>query len=254
MSIQTAERSTHIDPSENTNFQRHLIAYKEATKYVTGHLLELGSGEGYGIQELRPFVKQYLALDKYKPNFDFEKFDVTFENCTFPNLDKIADNTYDCVVSFQVVEHIEDDFTFISEIYRVLKPGGKLILTTPNRLMSITRNPWHIREYDAKSMAALISSKFKSFEMLGIDGNDRVKDYYRKNKISVEKITRFDVFNLQYNLPRWMLKIPYDLLNRYNKNKLLTNSGPLSDTINFSDFLIRSFDDTCMDFFIIATK
>jgi len=135
-----------------------------------------------------------------------------------------------------------------------LKPGGKLILTTPNRLMSITRNPWHIREYDAQSMAALISSRFNSFEMLGIDGNDLIKDYYKKNKISVEKITRFDVFNLQYNLPRWALKIPYDLLNRYNKNKLLTNNGSLSGSIKFSDFLIRPFDNTCLDFFIIATK
>ena len=34
------------------------------------------------------------------------------------------------------------------------------------------------------------------------------------------KITRFDIFNLQYILPRWMLQIPYDILNRLNRKKL----------------------------------
>ena len=50
--LQTAERSTGLDPSENVVFQRHLVAYKEAAKIVSGTVLEIGSGEGYGIREL----------------------------------------------------------------------------------------------------------------------------------------------------------------------------------------------------------
>ena len=50
--LQTAERSTNLDPSENVIFQRHLIAYKEAAKIISGTVLEIGSGEGYGILEL----------------------------------------------------------------------------------------------------------------------------------------------------------------------------------------------------------
>ena len=52
--LQTAERSSHLDSSENVIFQRHLIAYKEAAKLVRGTILEVGSGEGYGIRELAP--------------------------------------------------------------------------------------------------------------------------------------------------------------------------------------------------------
>ena len=44
--LQTAERSSHLDPSENVIYQRHLIAYKEAAKIINGSVLEIGSGEG----------------------------------------------------------------------------------------------------------------------------------------------------------------------------------------------------------------
>ena len=65
--LQTAERSTHLDPSENVVFQRHLIAYKEAAKIISGTVLEIGSGEGYGIMELAPFADKFIAVDKYEP-------------------------------------------------------------------------------------------------------------------------------------------------------------------------------------------
>ena len=63
--LQTAERSSHLDPSENVMYQRHLIAYKEAAKIVSGTVLEVGSGEGYGIMELAPITEKYIAVDKY---------------------------------------------------------------------------------------------------------------------------------------------------------------------------------------------
>ena len=65
--LQTAERSTGLDASENVVFQRHLVAYKEAAKIVSGTVLEIGSGEGYGIKELAPHCDKYLAVDKFEP-------------------------------------------------------------------------------------------------------------------------------------------------------------------------------------------
>ena len=47
-----------------------------------------------------------------------------------PPLHNIESNSIDYVVTFQVIEHIQDDNYFLEEIYRVLKPGGKLLLTT----------------------------------------------------------------------------------------------------------------------------
>ena len=64
--LQTAERSSQLDSSENVIFQRHLIAYKEAAKIINGTVLEIGSGEGYAIAELAEKSNQYIAIDKYK--------------------------------------------------------------------------------------------------------------------------------------------------------------------------------------------
>ena len=63
--LQTAERSSHLDPSENVIYQRHVIAYKEAAKIISGTVLEIGSGEGFGIAELAPQTEHYIAVDKY---------------------------------------------------------------------------------------------------------------------------------------------------------------------------------------------
>ena len=79
-------------------------------------------------------------------------------------------------------------------------------------------------------------------------------EYYNKNKASVHKITRFDVFNLQYVLPRQLLQIPYDLLNRMNRKKLLQNNTGLVSDIKMEDYTVQAADDQCFDWFYVATK
>ena len=220
--MQTAERSSHLDPSENVIFQRHMIAYKEASKLISGTVLEIGCGEGYGISELVNFSKKYIGVDKFDTFISEEikkNNDIVFHKMEIPPLLNIEANSIDFVVTFQVIEHIQDDHYFLKEIFRVLKPGGKLLLTTPNKLMSLSRNPWHIREYTPFEMNDILSKYFAKTQVNGVYGNDLVMKYYKKNKESVEKITRFDIFNFQYILPRWILQTPYDILNRFNRKK-----------------------------------
>ena len=62
--------------------------------------------------------------------------DIVFHKMEIPPLQNIESDSVDFVVTFQVIEHIQDDNFFLEEIHRVLKPGGILLLTTPNKLMS----------------------------------------------------------------------------------------------------------------------
>ena len=255
--LQTAERSSHLDPSENVIYQRHLIAYKEAAKLVSGTVLEVGSGEGYGIMELAPKADHYIAVDKYNTEISDElkkENNITFIQAEVPPLKGIEDNSVDFVVTFQVIEHIQDDKMFLREIYRVLKPGGKVILTTPNSVMSLTRNPWHIREYNPKQMEDVLKILFDTYELKGVFGNDKVMDYYNKNKESVRKITRFDILNFQYWLPRWLLQIPYDLLNRFNRHSLQDANEGIVNSLVYNDYSICTSNSDCLDHFCIATK
>ena len=255
--LQTAERSSHLDPSENVMYQRHLIAYKEAAKIVSGTVLEVGSGEGYGIMELAPITEKYIAVDKYDTQISDklnEENDITFIKTEVPPLKGIDNDSVDFVVTFQVIEHIQNDELFLKEINRVLKPGGKLIMTTPNIKMSLTRNPWHIREYNLQQMGNIVKSVFEKFELKGIFGNEKVMDYYQKNKESVAKITRWDILNMQYWVPGWLLRIPYDILNRFNRQNLQDHNKDIVNTVEYTDYKIEESNNKCLDHFVVATK
>ena len=255
--MQTAERSSHLDPSENVIFQRHMIAYKEASKLISGTVLEIGCGEGYGISELVKFSEKYIGVDKFDTSISEEikkNNDIVFHKMEIPPLLNIEANSIDFVVTFQVIEHIQDDHYFLKEIFRVLKPGGKLLLTTPNKLMSLSRNPWHIREYTPFEMKDILSKYFAKTQVNGVYGNDLVMEYYKKNKESVKKITRFDIFNFQYILPRWILQVPYDILNRFNRKKLKSDNENVVSLVKVDDYSILDSTENCLDYFCIATK
>jgi hypothetical protein len=143
---------------------------------------------------------------------------------------------------------------FLSELKRVLKPGGKLIMTTPNILMSLTRSPWHVREYTPSQMSNIVKSIFSNVELKGIFGNEKVMQYYKQNKESVARITKWDILNMQYWLPRWLLQIPYDILNRFNRHSLEDNNENLVNSISYNDYSVMESSEICLDHFVLATK
>jgi hypothetical protein len=142
----------------------------------------------------------------------------------------------------------------VSEIHRVLKPGGKFLCTTPNKKMSLSRNPWHIREYYPQELKDLLLVNFSDVETLGVFGGPKAMEYYEKNKKSVNRIMRFDIFKMQYWLPRWILRVPYDLMNRRNRNKLLEKNQDLTSDLTTSDFYIQEVNEKSLDLYYISTK
>ena len=124
--------------------------------------------------------KSYRAIDKIKSVIDdlsLKYRNNNFSTSNFPPLDEIQDNSFDTIISFQVIEHINDDELFISEIKRILRPGGIALITTPNIKMTLTRNPWHIREYTSKQLRDLCEKYFSSVEVNGISGNEKAVSY-----------------------------------------------------------------------------
>lgn len=252
MAIKTAERVSR-DVTDNFVFQRSKLAYVEAAKRVGGRVLEIGTGTGYGIDIIAPNVEHFVTMDKTRSEeLGAMPANVEFKEGVVPPL-PFADESFDYVVSFQVIEHIKRDKEFVREVHRVLKKGGKFIVSTPNRPMSLTRNPWHVREYTAEQFGALLSS-FAEVEALGVGGNERVWSYYEKNRESVQRITRFDIFRMQWWMPRWVLQIPYDILNRLNRRKLHSENRTLTENISMEDYSLQNVDNKSFDLFYIATK
>ncbi len=256
MAIYTTEITSDQIASDNPIHQRLLKAYVEAVPLISGDLLELGCGEGRGIAHISPKAKTFLGIDKIQSvvdNLEKEYPELQFEASTFPPV-KIPDESFDTIVSFQVIEHIKDDNLFLKEIYRLLKKGGKALISTPNRLMSLSRNPWHIREYTADELEQIAKKYFDKVDMQGIAGNDRVIAYHEQNRKSVNKIMRFDVFNLQHRLPAVILKVPYDIMNRLNRNSLKKQSDELVMSITHEDYSLQKKNDQNLDLFCVLEK
>ena len=90
--------------------------------------------------------------------------------------------------------------------------------------------------------------------MKGITGNEKVMAYYEQNRKSVNRITRFDVFNLQYHLPASILRIPYEILNRWNRNKLQSNDHRLVMDIKHEDYIVVDDATEALDLLLIVRK
>jgi len=254
MAMQTAERVSGRDMSDNFVFRRSILAYHKAAEIVSGDVLEIGTGMGYGVEIVAPAAGSFVTVDKTEPHFEAAlPANAEFRRMTVPPLD-FPDGSFDFVVSFQVIEHIERDADFVREVSRVLRDGGRFIVSTPNAPMSLTRNPWHVREYSSEELRDLLLRDFSEVECLGVSGNGRVMEYYAANRASVGRIARFDVFDLQHRLPRRLLQMPYDILNRINRRRLLAGNRDLTQSITMEDYHIGPVTEECFDLYYIARK
>jgi len=244
-------------PSDNPIFQRTKKAYELVAQNELGRVLEIGCGEGYGIPILLQKATSYVGVDKNGflisslqnqnlPNTKFHKQYV-------PPLTEIETESVDSVVCFQVIEHVAEDELMLSEIKRVLKPGGKLYLTTPNAVKSVSRNPWHVREYTSTSLNELLKV-LGSVDLVGIISDDKASEYYALSNTSTKKIVNFDVFNFSKWLPSALLYFPYEILNRFHRNQLWKKHPQLVESISSENYLLTTESKNSLDLFATVIK
>jgi len=243
--------------SDNALYQRTYKAYQIVSELISGDVLEIGCGEGYALDLLMEKTDSLTLIDKSKSVLDEIKRKypkITILNQKTPPLNNLKDNSFDIIISFQVIEHIKDATLFIQEIHRILKPDGKAFITTPNSLKTVARNPWHYKEYNYSEINILIKKYFNDYSINGIQGNKKTDIYYLKNKQSVKRLLRLDIFKIQYKIPATLLKIPYELVNRINRNKLLKKNTSLVNSITLEDYSLTEYSKDTLDFFCIMKK
>jgi hypothetical protein len=95
---------------------------------------------------------------------------------------------------------------------------------------------------------------FSNVEMKGITGNNKVMTYYEENRKSVRRFTRWDIFDLQHKIPASLLRIPYEILNRWNRNKLQSSGSELVRSIRHEDYLVTDDPTNALDLLLIVRK
>jgi len=181
----TGERTLPGIWHENYWFRRHEAAYRWMARdlEVSGTVLEAGVGEGYGGQVLADAgASTVLGLDLDEPSL---RHLARRHGAVLPvraNLVHlpVRDGVVDLVVSAQTVEHLWDQGAFLRECARVLRPGGRLVLTTPNRATFPPGNPFHSRELDAVELAGLLPSSLRLVSLRGLHHGDRLSDADRR--------------------------------------------------------------------------
>jgi len=110
---------------------------------AAGLVLDIGAGEGYLAKRVQAAIREgghaarLEACDLFPDNFR-----VTGVPCRAIDLDgglPLPDGSVDLAYSVEVLEHLEDQFAYLREVHRVLRPGGRFVLTTPNVLSLSSR-------------------------------------------------------------------------------------------------------------------
>jgi len=255
----TYERPSN-DATNNVTIQRCEYAYEYSYPYIKDKkAVDIGCGQGFGTVLMAKVAADITGVDY--DNVTIEANKKTYEHV--PNMYfkciqvpplSLPDNTYDVVTAFQFIEHIHKRKEFLKEALRILKPGGTLLVTTPNIKKSLARNPFHVHEYTFAEMDSELKDLNATYTLMGLKGNDKVTSYYAANEKFVRSILKWDVLGLHKVIPAGMLVKPYNFITKVMRRNLKEKLDITSE-ISTKDFHLDANDlDSAWDIYVIAQK
>jgi SAM-dependent methyltransferase len=154
------------------HLHRYMLAFAMARDL---DVLDIACGEGYGAAYLAVVARSVVGVDIDIASVRHAAARYTAMNLSFRvgscTHIPLPDNSVDLVVSFETIEHIDEQERFLSEISRVLRPDGRLIISAPNKLIYSDRtgyqNPYHVRELYFDQFRDLLSNRFAHVQVYG---------------------------------------------------------------------------------------
>jgi SAM-dependent methyltransferase len=224
----TGERVSAPTAGFNPTFQRHVAAYRlSAGLLQPGRVLDLGCGVGHSFRELAPRetvgvdLEPAVLRDQARETHAADMRALPFTAGSFPS-----------VLSVHSIEHVPDPEAVLTEVVRVLEPGGRAVFVTPNRLTfgrpDEIIDPYHHVEYDAGELRRLCDGFFARVEVLGLHGSERYSALIEAERRELSRVLALDPLRLRRLVPRRLRQRLYDW--RLNRDRATPRAGALEIT------------------------
>ena len=214
-----------------------------------GLVLDLGSGSGYGTASLARSHPRVVGLDRIRPDRTSRAGAAHFVRARLEGM-PFARRSFGLIVSFQVIEHLEDPSVYLDAIAGLLGPGGVVLITTPNRLMSDHVNPFHVHEYQAEELAARLRHVFRSVDLRGIGASQPVRHYLELRSQRIRRIMRLDPMHLRDRVPRPVVEWLFARFALLVRRQTQASDGTPEAT--WRDFPVGPADACCLDLLAIC--
>ena len=146
-------KGTPCDNNHKTTIKKRLAFIEENQSFHKNQkVLDIGVGYGVYLRNICENVGQYVGIDPEEINLKKVKKQIIFENVeVIQNVAEFLpfeENSFDNIVMIEVLEHVNTDKKAIQEIFRVLKPGGSLVITAPNKLFPFETHGFRIGSHN----------------------------------------------------------------------------------------------------------
>jgi exopolysaccharide biosynthesis WecB/TagA/CpsF family protein len=173
-------------------------------------VLDLGCGNGCYTAELMRRSANVLGVDLQMPHLKAFREAIPRLQAAGENL-PFASESFDAVTMIEVLEHTECDSQVLNECFRVLKPGGFLVLFVPNKCYPFESHPCHIGEFSLGINIPMISWLPDSVRKRLCDA----RVYSRRKLISMARLAGFQTRGIGYIFPPLdSLRLPFKKVYR----------------------------------------
>lgn len=162
------ERFDPVDHAETLMASEHRGRYAWAAQFAAGRAtLDAGCGTGYGLEILaRAGAAEAVGVDIDRgavaaAQRRAERSGATAVQGDLQALD-FPDDSFDLVVCFETIEHLAAPEQALAELRRVVRPGGTVIVSSPNPAVYPSGNEHHLNELRPEDLRRLVASRFET--------------------------------------------------------------------------------------------